>query len=148
MNSEELKIIEDERQKILNDILEELQTKSLKELFLETSDKEKRMKKAKDAMEKLYKDLHFNESMIKYNECMIKYGKRKKESTVSFEKDFLLKTQKKIDEFKNDYSNYIQGGYGFISKYLGENESESEDESELEDVSELEDESESEDESE
>ena len=34
MNSEELKIIEVERQKILNDILDELQTKSLQELFL------------------------------------------------------------------------------------------------------------------
>ena len=40
MNPEELKIIEAERKEILNDILIELQTKSLKELFLETSDKD------------------------------------------------------------------------------------------------------------
>ena len=47
MNSEELKIIEVERQKILNNILEELQTKSLKDLFSETRDKENRIEKSK-----------------------------------------------------------------------------------------------------
>ena len=67
MNSEELKIIADERKKILNDILEELQTKSLKELFLETSDKENRIGKMKDALEELYEDLHFYERRIKNN---------------------------------------------------------------------------------
>ena len=33
MNPEELKIIEVERQKILNDILDDLQTQSLRDLF-------------------------------------------------------------------------------------------------------------------
>ena len=121
MNSEELKIIEAERKKILNDILEELQSKSLKELFLEASDKEKRMKKAKDELEELYKDLYFYKYIIIYNE--------KNKMDTAFWKKTLLNTQEIIDEFENDYSNYIQGGYGFISGYLG-NESESEDESE------------------
>ena len=39
MNPEELKIIEAERQKILNDILDELQTKSLEDLFSDTREK-------------------------------------------------------------------------------------------------------------
>ena len=82
------------RKEILNDILEELQTKSLKELFLETSDKEKRMKEAKDALKKMYEDLHFYEIV---------------EEPI-FEKEI----QEIIDEFENDYLNYIQGGEGFI----------------------------------
>ena len=121
MNSEELKIIEVERQKILNDILEELQTKSLKELFFETSDKENRIKKVKDALEELYEDLHFYEYMVRD-------AKMQTDRDRWIER--ALDVQAIIDELKNDYSNYIQGGEGFISEYLDEDESESEDESE------------------
>ena len=104
---------------MIYDILEKLQTKSLKDLFLETSDKEKRMKEAKDALEELYKDLHFYKRMVKYNERAVKYDIRKKENTVPWEKA-LLETQETTDEFENDYSNYIQGGERFIFEYLSE----------------------------
>ena len=67
MNPEELKIIKAERQKILNGILEELQTKSLKELFSETRDKENRIEKVKDILEDLYNDLHYYECREKKN---------------------------------------------------------------------------------
>ena len=106
MNPEELKIIEDERQKILNDILEELQTKSLKELFFETSDKENRIDKVKNILEEEYELLDFNEYMLKKSEG--------KECWVTF----ISETLERIEEIKNDYSNYIQGGYGYISDYL------------------------------
>ena len=102
MNPEELKIIEDERQKILNDILEELQTKSLKELFFETSDKEK----VKNILEEEYELLDFNEYMLKKSE-----GKECWVTSIS-------ETLERIKEIENDYSNYIQGGYGYISDYL------------------------------
>ena len=116
MNPEELKIIEDERKKILNDILEELQTKSLKDLSFETSEKENRIEKVKVALEELYEDLHLYE----------RWARR------SIYKDYwnacALDVQEAIDEFENDYSNYIQGGEGFISEYLDEDESEPENE--------------------
>ena len=54
MTPEELKIIEVERQKILNDILEELQTQSLTDLFFETREKENRVKKVKNILEEEY----------------------------------------------------------------------------------------------
>ena len=43
MGPEELKIIEDEKQIILNDILDELQTQSLRDLFYDTREKEIRI---------------------------------------------------------------------------------------------------------
>ena len=119
MNSEELKIIKVERQKILNNILEELQTKSLKDLFSETRDKENRIEKVKDAMEELYEDLHFYERRVKNN---------KRQTYKDYWIALILDVQEIIDEFENDYSNYIQGGEGFISEYLGESESEDESE--------------------
>ena len=115
MNSEELKIIEVERQKILNDILEELQTKSLTDLFSETRDKGNRIGKVKDALEELYEDLHFYEHRVKNN---------KRQTYQDYWVARVLDVQEIIDEFENDYSNYIQGGYGFISGYLGESDSE------------------------
>ena len=130
MNSEELKIIGAERKEILNDILEELQTKSLKDLFSETRDKENRIEKLKDALEELYKDFHYYERRVKNN-------KRYKYKDYWLAK--YLETQDIIDAIENDYSNHIQGGYGFISEYLGEDESGSEDESRSEDESESED---------
>ena len=105
-NSEELKLIEAERKEILNDILIELQTKSLKELFLETSDKEKEMKEVEDILEKLYELL----DLIEYN---VKHNIGKKDRTIETQE-----TLESIYEIENDYSNYIQGGEGFISEYL------------------------------
>ena len=109
MNSEELKIIGAERKKILNDILEELQTKSLKELFLETSDKEKRIEEVKDILEHEYKLLDDNEFFAKYY--------KEKENEVLWI-TYIIETQERIHEIENDYSNYIQGGEGYISGYL------------------------------
>ena len=45
MNPEELKIVEDEKQTILNDILDELQTQSLRGLFYDTVKKKLGWKK-------------------------------------------------------------------------------------------------------
>ena len=43
---------------------------------------------------------------------------------------YVSKTLERIEEIENDYSNYIQGGYGYISGYLSAmDESESEYES-------------------
>ena len=106
MNSEELKIIEDERQKILNDILEELQTKSLKELFLETSDKENRIEEVKNILEDEYDLLDYNEYMVE------------KEKDDKYWITAVTETKERIEEIENDYSNYIQGGEGYISGYL------------------------------
>ena len=50
------------------------------------------MKEAKDALKKLYEDLHFYEIVPIFKKEM----------------------QQIIDEFENDYLNYIQGGEGFI----------------------------------
>ena len=91
MNPEELKIIEVERQETLNDILEELQTKSLKELFLETSDKENRIEKVKNILEEEYELLDFNEYMLK------KYEGKECWITSVFE------TLERIEEIENDY---------------------------------------------
>ena len=110
MNSEELRILEDERQKILDEILEELQTKSLKKLFHETREKESRMKKARDALKELYEDLHRYEYMVR--NAMVTSRDRWMERAHD--------KQKEIDELENDYSNYIQGGYGPIARYLRE----------------------------
>ena len=52
MSPEELKIIEDERQKILNGILDELQTQSLRDLFYGTREKEGRIEKVKISWKK------------------------------------------------------------------------------------------------
>ena len=106
MNSEELEIIEDERQKILNDILEELQTKSLKELFLETSDKENRIEEVKNILEDEYDLLNYDEYMVE----------EKKDDVYWITS--VLETKERIEEIENDYSNYIQGGEGYISGYL------------------------------
>ena len=119
MNPEELKIIKVEKQEILNGILEELQTKSLKELFSETRDKENRIEKVKDTLEELYEDLHFYEYRVKNN---------KRQTYKDYWIARVLDVQEIIDEIENDYSNYIQGGGGFISDYLGESESEDESE--------------------
>ena len=122
MSPEELKIIADERQGILNGILEELQTKSLKDLFSETRDKEDRVGEVKDVLEKLYDELRIYERWVKNN-------RRQKYhdywvSCAAFVQDI-------IGAIEKDYSNYIQGGYGYISVYLDEvNESESEEEEE------------------
>ena len=105
MNPEELKIIETERQKILNDILEELKTKSLKELFFETSNKEKRIEEVKNILEEEYELLDFN-----------KYIAEKKDDVYWITS--VLETQERIEEIENDYPNYIQGGEGYISGYL------------------------------
>ena len=117
MSPEELKIIEDERQKILNGILDELQTQSLRGLFSDTRGKENRIEKVKDLLEEEYELLYFNEYMLK------KYkGKECWVTSVS-------ETLERIEGIGNDYSNYIQGGYGFISEYLDVlNESEPEEE--------------------
>ena len=107
MNPEELKIIGDERQKILNDILDELQIQSLRDLFSDTCEKENRIEKLKNILEEEYEILEFNEHMLK------KSGGKEKWVT------YIAKTLECIEEIENDYSNYIQGGYGYISDYLG-----------------------------
>ena len=99
-NPEELKIIGAERQEILNDVLEELQTKSLRELFLETSDKENRIEKVKNILEELYESLDFDECMLKYEKDNI------------FWITSVSETLEIIEEIENDYSNYIRGGRG------------------------------------
>ena len=106
MNSEELKIIEDERQKILNDILDELQTQSLRGLFSGTRDKENRIEKVKDLLEEEYEMLNINEYMAK------KY--KEEEYWVTY----ISESLGRIEEIENDYSNYIQGGYGYIAWFL------------------------------
>ena len=104
--AEDLKIIEDERQKILNDILDELQTQSLRGLFYDTHEKENRIETVKNILEEEYELLEFNENMLK------KYkGKEPWVTSVS-------ETLEQIEAIDNDYSNYIQGGSGYISEYL------------------------------
>ena len=109
MNPEELKIIEAERKEILNDILKELQTKSLKELFLKTSDKEKRIEEVKDILEYEYELLDDNEFFAKYYK-----GKENEVLWITY----IIETQERIEEIEKDSSNYIQGGEGYISGYL------------------------------
>ena len=65
MNPEELKIIEDEKQIILNDILDELQTQSLRDLFYGTRDKEDRMEEVKLILERENEILRMNEFFLK-----------------------------------------------------------------------------------
>ena len=106
MGPEELRIIEDERQEILNGILDELQTQSLRDLFSGTREKENRKETVKNILEGEYELLEFNENMLKRyegKECWV---------TSVFE------TLEQIEAIENDYSNYVQGGYGFISDYL------------------------------
>ena len=102
MNSEELRILEDERQKIMDEILEELETKSLKDLFLEMRNKENRMEEVKEILEELNWELDF------YN---------KTQASRNLWAEDALNTQSIINEIEGDYSNYIQGGEGYISEY-------------------------------
>ena len=74
MGPEELKIIEGERQEILNGILDELQTQSLRNLFYDTREKENRIETVKNILEEEYEILCINESMVKKykgNECWV-----------------------------------------------------------------------------
>ena len=106
MGPEELKIIEDERQDILNGTLDELQTQSLRDLFYDTREKENRVEVAKNILEEEYEILCINESMVekyKGNECWV---------------TSVPETLARVEAIGNDYSNYIQGGYGYISGYL------------------------------
>ena len=120
-NSEELKLIEAERKEILNEILEELQTKSLKELFLETSDKEKRIEEVRYILKEEYEILDKDKQRLKSH--------REKEDEVESHRgkedegkliDDIIVRMRTIDGIKDDYSNYIQGGEGFISDCLRE----------------------------
>ena len=118
MGPEKLKIIEDERQRVLNGILDELQTQSLRDLFYDTREKENRIETVKNILEEEYEILGMNEFFVKKfkgKECWV--------TSVS-------ETLARIEAIENDYSNYIQGGYGYISGYLDvlyESESEEED---------------------
>ena len=106
MDREELKIIKDEKQIILNGILDELQTQSLRDLFYGTRDKEIRMEEVKNILEEEYEKLSMNEFFLK------KYkGKEPWVTAVS-------ETLEEIEAIENDYFNYIQGGDGYISWYL------------------------------
>ena len=105
MGPGELKIIGDERQKILDEILDELQTKSIRDIFYDTREKENRIETIKDILEGEYEILVMNENMLKKYE-----GKECWATSVS-------ETLDTIEAIENDYSNYIQGGYGFISEY-------------------------------
>ena len=80
----DLKTIEEERQIILNEILDELETERLKDLFCDTRDKENRIDEVKDILETLYGDLE--------------HYKR-------------LDVSETLERIQNDYENYIQGGY-------------------------------------
>ena len=108
-NSEELKLIEAERKEILNDILEELQTKSLRELFLETSEKEKRIEEVKDILELENEDLIYNEETLR--------SRRGKEDEIQWMTN-VFETLERIKEIEDDYLNYIHGGIGYISGYI------------------------------
>ena len=120
MDTEGLKIIKDERQTILNGILDELQTQSLRDLFYDTRAKENRIETVKNILEEEYEILYMNEFFVK------KYkGKECWVTSVS-------ETLARIEAIENDYSNYTQGGYGYISGYLDVlDESESEEEEDV-----------------
>ena len=60
MDPEVLKIIEDERQNILNEILDELETERLKDLFRDTRDKEGRIEEVRNVLKTLYDILKYN----------------------------------------------------------------------------------------
>ena len=106
MDPKELKIIGVERQKILNDILDDLQTQSLRGLFFETREKENRIEEVKNILEEEYEILEFNEHMLKKS-----VGKEKWVT-------YIAGTLESTEEIENDYLNYIQGGDGYISDYL------------------------------
>ena len=106
MNPEELKIIEDEKQIILNEILDELQTQSLRDLFYDTRDKENRMEEVKLILEREYEILKMSEFLLENYK-----GKGSVVTVVSG-------TLEAIEAIGNDYLNYIQGGDGYISWYL------------------------------
>ena len=105
MNSEELKMIEDERQNIFNEILDELETKRLHDLFHDTRDKEDRIE-VKNILETLYGTLRYYRLRVKKYKGKGPWVK------------YVSETLGQIEEVENDYSNYIQGGYGYISGYL------------------------------
>ena len=108
-NSEELKLIETERKEILNDILEELQTKSLRELFLETSEKERRVEDVEAILE-------LENDLLNYNEEMLE-SRRGKEDEVYWITT-VFETLERIEEIEDDYLNYIHGGEAYISGYI------------------------------
>ena len=111
-NSEELKLIEAERKEILNDILEELQTKSLKELFLETSEKEIEKERR---IEEVKAILELENDLLNYNEEMLK-SRRGKEDEAQWI-IYVFETLERIKEIEDDYLNYIHGGEAYISGY-------------------------------
>ena len=90
---------EDGKQKILNDILYDLQAQSLR-------DTRERAEKVKNILVNEYELLEFNEEML------IKSGGKECWAT------FISETLERVEGIVNDYSNYIQGGYGCISYYL------------------------------
>ena len=103
---------EDERQKILNDILYDLQTQRLR-------DTRERIKKVKNLLVTEYELLEFNKEMLKKSggdECWA---------------TFISETLGRIEGIVNDYSNYIQGGYGCIPYYLSLQEGSGEEEEEI-----------------
>ena len=131
-NSEELKFIEAERKEILNDILEELQTKSLRELFLETSEKERekerRIEEVRAILEELSDELRYYERMLRYYERMLRYNGRRQgywreegdEKSHERYKRWMTDVLEIIKEIEDDYLNYIHGGEAYISGYLSD----------------------------
>ena len=106
MGPEVLEIIEDERQAILSEILDELETHSLKNLFRDMRDKEDRIEEVENILGTLY-------DMLRYNRRMVRRYKNKGPWS-----KYVSETLEQIEEIENDYMNYIQGGVGYILGYL------------------------------
>ena len=106
MDSELLKMVEDERQDILNEILNELETHSLKDLFRDTRDKEDRIREVRNILEILYGELKHYRRMVRRCKSKGPWAK------------YVSETLERIEEIENDYMNYIQGGVGYILGYL------------------------------